>query len=224
MIAKEKEVFPMKKNIPILLLCFVLSFALMGCGRGEKQTTRYALNPDGTLNQLRWGMTFAQAAQAEKGIAKDNDQTQTQLEQGKDEGSELIVSLPPGELLGIWAQVLELRFCRLPEEGNDAPLRLTDIRILAGPEAEREDLATQAESALTMLEKEGYSSWKSADTLGAHVTGEALKKVHPNWSEGTIMGALDMPLYSASVSFAEYNYKCLSTSGLYKVLTEVLGQ
>ena len=95
----------MKKTIPILMLCLVLSFALMGCGRGEEKMTRYTLNPDGTLNKLQWGMTFAQAAQAEKGIAKDNYQTQTQLEQGKDAGRELIVSLPPGELLGIWAQV-----------------------------------------------------------------------------------------------------------------------
>ena len=214
----------MKKKILILLLCLVFPVALMGCGSGDRKISQYTLNPDGTLNKLQWGMTFAQAAQAEKGIAKDNYQTQTQLEQGKDAGRELIVSLPPGELLGIWAQVLELRFCRLAEEGNNAPLRLTDIRILVGHEVEREDLACKAESALTVLEIEGNSSWKSADTLGAYVTGEAMKKVYPNWAEETIRGCLDMPLYSASVSFAEYNYKCLSTSGLYKVLTEVLGK
>ncbi|MBR5701275.1 MAG: hypothetical protein IKX47_02315 [Oscillospiraceae bacterium] len=214
----------MKKNIPILLLCLVLSFALMGCGRGEKQTIRYTLNPDGTLNKLQWGMTFAQAAQAEKSIAKDNYQTQTQLEQGKDAGEELTILLPQGQLLDLGTSTVQLRFCRIAEEGEGAPLRLTDIRVLFGPGVEREDLSDRVEGALTAMEAAGYSSWAAAAILGDRIRRAALEKARPDWSEEIIQRKLESPLYTASVGIAEYEHVHLSTRGYYQALGEVLGK
>ena len=212
------------KRIAAFALCAFLLLALMGCGSGNRKIPQYTLNPDGTLNKLQWGMTIPQAARVEKRITEDNPQTTLALEQGKDAGEELIITLPQGQLLGLWTSTVQLRFCRFAEEGEGAPLRLSDIRILFGPGMEREDLSAKVEEALTAMEPAGYSSWASTVTLGDRIDRAALEKVRPNWSEEVIGQKLESPLYTASVGIAEYEHEHLSTRGYYQVLGEVLGK
>ena len=212
----------MKKKILILLLCLVFPIALMGCGSGDRKISQYTLNPDGTLNKLQWGMTFAQAARVEKRITEDNVQTTLALEQGKDAGEELTFLLPQGQLLGLGTSTVQLCFCRIAEEGEGAPLRLTDIRVLVGPGVEREDLSARVEGALTAMEAAGYSSWAAAATLGDRIRREALEKAWPDWSEEIIQRKLESPPYTASVGIDEYEHVHLSTRGYYQALGEVL--
>ena len=209
------------KRFVLFALCTALLLSLMGCGSRET-VTRYTLNPDGSLNKLRWGMTFAQAAKAEKGIAKDNDQTQAALEHGRDGENTLWISLPPGEFLENWAEQVRLRFSRFPSEGESAPLRLVEIQVLMGPEADKAALVSRAEAALTALTPSGHGSFASSETLGDRIGKEALSAAYPEWSAVTVKSMRELPLVNAAVSDAEYDHKCFSSSGYCLALAEAV--
>ncbi len=113
------------RKCPLFIL--ILALLLPGCGR-TKETPQYALNPDGTVGSLRWGMTFAQAVQAEKGVADRLPGAGLGFQ--PTERSMLRVRLPEGGNPGA-PVVVELRFHRIPQERNGTPpLRLTEIRVL----------------------------------------------------------------------------------------------
>ena len=98
------------------LLALLLVFALLllpGCGKTEK-TPQYNLNPDGTVDSLRWGMTYAQAARKVKQIAQEHPDVWWGYEP---EGTEVTVFMPQGTFLDYWTGYVHLIFRHFTAEG-----------------------------------------------------------------------------------------------------------
>lgn len=204
------------------LLALLLVFALLllpGCGKRADSPRAYTLNPDGTVDNLRWGMTYAQAARRVKQIAQEHPDAWWGYEP---EGTEVTVFMPLGVFLGYWPGYVHLIFRHFTAEGKRSPLRLVEIRVSFSPEAELEDLCSRAEAALTLMEPKSAWSWTSSDTLGDRASREAIEETYRGYTEEFIQRKCDMPLYTVSVSYAEYRHKLLTANGYYAALAEIL--
>lgn len=204
------------------LLALLLVFALLllpGCGKRADPPRAYTLNPDGTVDNLRWGMTYAQAARRVKQIAQEHPDAWWGYEP---EGTEVTVFMPQGTFLGFWTGYVHLIFRHFTAEGSRSPLRLAEIRASFSPEAELEDLCFRAEEALTLMEPKSAWSWTSPETLGDRASREAIDEAYKGYTEEFIQRKCDTPLYTVSVSNAEYGHKLLTANGYYAVLAEIL--
>ena len=199
----------------ILVLVLLL---LTGCSRTEK-TPQYTLNPDGTVGKLRWGMTYAQAARRVKQIAQEHPDAWWGYEP---EGTEVTVFMPQGALLGHWTASVRLIFRHFTAEGKRSPLRLAEIRIAFSPDAELEDLCSRAEEALTLMGLKTQWSWAALETLEDRASREAIAEAYKGYTEEFIQRKCDMPVYTVSVSYTDYQHKLLTASGYYAVLAEIL--
>lgn len=202
------------------LLALLLVFALLllpGCSKTE-ETPQYNLNPDGTVDNLRWGMTYAQAARTVKQIAQEHPDAWWGYEP---EGTEVTVFMPLGAFLGYWPGYVHLIFCHFTAEGKRSPLRLAEIRVSFSPEAELEDLCSRAEEALTLMEPKSAWSWASPETLGDRASREAIEKTYRGYTEESVQRKCDTPLYTVSVSNAD-GHKLLTANGYYAVLAAIL--
>ena len=102
------------------LLAMLLVFALLllpGCGKTVKPP-QYNLNPDGTVDNLRWGMTYAQAARMVKQIAQEHPDAWLGDEP---EGTEATVFMPQGTILGYGTGYVHLIFRHFTAEGKRSP-------------------------------------------------------------------------------------------------------
>lgn len=202
------------------LLALLLVFALLllpGCSKTE-ETPQYNLNPDGTVDNLRWGMTYAQAARTVKQIAQEHPDAWWGYEP---EGTEVTVFMPLGAFLGYWPGYVHLIFRHFTAEGKRSPLRLAEIRVSFSPEAELEDLCSRAEEALTLMEPKSAWSWASPETLGDRASREAIGKTYRGYTEESVQRKCDTPLYTVSVSNAD-GHKLLTANGYYAVLAAIL--
>lgn len=207
------------------LLALLLVFALVllpGCRHRALPTPEYTLNPDGTVDRLRWGMTYTQAARVVKQIAQDHPDARWGWYEPT--GTELTVRLPDGRFLGTYTCAFELHFRRFSAEGKGSHLRLADIRIVMGPYdgVELEDMAARAETALTGLEPVKDCAWASPETLGQRVGREALEALWPGYLEGFIQRRYDSPLVAADLTMGQYQWKTIVFDGYYAALAEVL--
>ena len=83
----------------LLVLLLVLALVLLpGCGRRVQPTPEYSLNPDGSPDRLRWGMTYTQAARLVKQIAQDHPDARWGWYEPT--RTELTVGLQNGHFLG----------------------------------------------------------------------------------------------------------------------------
>ena len=211
----------MRRLFSILLMVFLL--LLPGCSKTE-ETPHYTLNPDGTIGDLRWGMTFTEAARAEKGIA-DIYPGAAFLGLQPTDKSILPIHLPKGEFLGIDTPVIvELYFQRISKERNQTPpLRLTEIRIFIVSITEKVDLTDWAGACLTRMEpateQTAINAWTSAETLGDRVPRDILQKAFRYNTEAFIDSLCGKALYTASADTATR----LFTGGYYQALAAALG-
>lgn len=211
----------MRRLFSVLLMVFLL--LLHGCGKTE-ETPQYNLNPDGTIGDLRWGMTFTQAARAEKGIAHIYPGAAFLGSQPTDK-STLRIRLPDGEFLGTNIPVIvELYFQRISKERNQTPpLRLTEIRIFIVSITEKVDLTDWAGACLTRMEPvtepAAISAWASAETLGDRVPRDILQEAFRYNTEAYIDSLCGKALYTASTDTATR----LFTGGYYQALAAALG-
>ena len=183
----------------------------------------YTLNPDGTVDKLRWGMTYTQAARVLKQIAQDHPDARWGWYEPT--GTEVTVHLRNGHFLGSYSNALELHFRRFSAEGAGSHLRLADIRIVTGPfdGVEPEVMAARAEEALTGLEPLKDWAWASPETLGERVGREALEALWPGYLEEFIQRRYDSPPVTADLTMGQYQYKTLVFDGYCAALAEVLG-
>ena len=208
----------MRRLFSVLLMVFLL--LLPGCGnRAPKDDGPLTLNPDGTVDSLRWGMTYAQAARKVRQIAQEHPDAWWGYEP---EGTEVTVFMPLGVFLGYWPGYVHLIFRHFTAEGKRSPLRLVEIRVSFSPEAELEDLCSRAEAALTLMGPKSAWSWTSPETLGDRVSRESIEEAYRGYTEEFIQRKCDMPLYTVSVSYAEYRHKLLTANGYYAALAEIL--
>ena len=205
------------------LLALLLVFALLlipGCGKKRADPPRkYTLNPDGTIDSLRWGMTYVQAARTVKQIAQEHPDVWWGYEP---EGTEVTVFMPQGTFLDYWTGYVHLVFRHFTAEGKRSPLRLTEIRVSFYPEAELEDLCSRAEEALTLMRTKTAWSWTSSETLGDRASREVIEEIFKGYTEEFIQQKCDMPLYTVSVSNTEYRHKLFAANGYYAALAEIL--
>ena len=202
------------------LLALLLVFALLllpGCSKTE-ETPQYNLNPDGTVDNLPWGMTYVQAARTVKQIAQEHPDVWWGYEP---EGTEVTVFMPQGTFLDYWTGYVHLVFRHFTAEGKRSPLRLTEIRVSFYPETELEDLCSRAEEALTLMEPKSAWSWASPETLGDRASREAIEKTYRGYTEESVQSKCDTPLYTVSVSNAD-GHKLLTANGYYAVLAAIL--
>ena len=206
-----------RKLLALLLILALLP--LPGCGKREYPPRAYTLNPDGTVDSLRWGMTYAQAARKVRQIAQEHPDAWWGYEP---EGTEVTVFMPQGAILGYGTGYVRLIFRHFTAEGSRSPLRLAEIRVSFYPEAELEDLCSRAEEALTLMEPKSAWSWTSPETLGDRVSRESIEEAYRGYTEEFIQRKCDMPLYTVSVSNAEYRHKLLTANGYYAALAAIL--
>lgn len=208
----------MRRLFSVLLMVFLL--LLPGCGnRAPKDDGPLTLNPDGTVDSLRWGMTYAQAARKVKQIAQEHPDAWWGYEP---EGTEVTVFMPQGAILGYGTGYVHLIFRHFTAEGSRSPLRLAEIRVSFYPEAELEDLCSRAEEALTLMEPKSAWSWTSPETLGDRASREVIEEFFKGYTEEFIQRKCDTPLYTVSVSNAEYGHKLLTANGYYAALAAIL--
>ncbi len=204
------------------LLALLLVFALVllpGCRRRALPKPEYTLNPDGTVDSLRWGMTYAQAARTVKQIAQEHPDAWLGDEP---EGTKATVFMPQGTILGYGTGYVHLIFRHFTAEGKRSPLRLAEIRVSFYPEAELEDLCFRAEEALTLMEPKSAWSWTSPETLGDRASREAIEKTYRGYTEESVQRKCDTPLYTVPVSYAEYRHKLLTANRYYAAFTVIL--
>lgn len=204
----------MRKAVAFLLILALL--LLPGCSKTE-ETPRYTLNPDGTIGDLCWGMTFTEAARAEKSIAHIYPGAAFLGSQPTDKSS-LRIRLPNGEFLGTGAHVVELSFQRISKERKETPpLRLTEIRILVIRKTEETGLADWAGACLTLMEPTAINTWTSVGTLGDRVPRDVLQEAFRDNTEAYIDSLCGVALYTASASSTR-----LFTNGYYQALAVAL--
>lgn len=205
--------------LPVLVLMLLL---LPGCGsKGPRDEGPLTLNPDGTLGNLRWGMTREEAAVADRRIIYNTDPARAS-------------DACNVEFLGRQAGVA-LHFRSFPEEGEDAPERLWLIKVSFFLERGEPDYIPIVGEHFTESEEEqsyGYGGWTSTETLEDRVPRKRLEKL---WPEGVENGRTTKPLWQAgaistrgpadaggipaSTGDREFSYNAV---GYYQVLADIL--
>ena len=207
----------MRKSVVFLL---VLALVLLpGCGRKAPSTPEYTLNPDGTIDRLRWGMTYAQAGRVVKSIREQHPDI---LWGDEPAVTELTVLLPVGVVQGRWAYIIQLTFRHLWQEGKRSPLRLVEIQMTFSPETELSALRAWAAEALSGMEQKTEWRLASPETLGDRVSREVLLEVYHGYSDEYLSRLPEEPLYSAAVTATEYQHTRLTTEGRGAALAEAL--
>lgn len=223
--------FFVKKRLLLLLL--LLSVTLSGCGgRSPKQ---FSPNPDGTVGRFRWGMTIAEACQADERIAAEHNDPPWPDEHTA-EAESYHCNIDEVEFLGKTTSLV-LFFCRIPSEGAEAPLRLTQIRaVLFLEEGDPDYTSLVAKQVSSRLKETAEGLWESPETLGDRVPRSALAEFYPDWGEETLDRFCANPLCSVQVqslngpidvygtesSTTGYREFYYTAAGYYQVLGEIL--
>ncbi len=223
--------FFVKKRLLLLLL--LLSVTLSGCG--GRSPKRFSPNPDGTVGRFRWGMTIAEACQADERIAAEHNDPRWPDEHTA-EGERYRCNIDEVDFLG-HPTSLELYFRRIPSEGAEAPLRLTQIRaVLFLEEGDPDCIPLVAKRVSSRLKETAEGLWESAETLADRVPRSALAECFPSWSEENLDTYSASPLCSVQVQslsgpadvcgtesstsgYREFYYIAV---GYYQVLGEIL--
>ena len=209
----------MRKTIAVILILAL--FLLPGCGRQAASWKEYTMNPDGTLDKLRWGMTYSQAVRTEKSMRRNNPDAWWGYQP---DGAEAELKFPDGTVLGLWSGNIHLIFRRFSAEGTGAPLRLVEIRVIYSPtDAEIEDVCTRAEACLTQMEPSSGRAWRAAVTLGDRISRDAIEEAFPGLSAEAIQNKQALPLTTAAVTLIEYASIRFTASGYDQALAELLG-
>ena len=221
----------MRKFYAFLL---ILALALLpGCG--NRAPTSFTPNRDGTVGRFRWGMTVEQACQADERIAAEhNDPRWPDEHTAKAESYRC--NIDEVEFLGKTTSLV-LFFCRIPSEGAEAPLRLTQIRaVLFLEEGDPDYTPLVAKQVSSRLKETAEGLWESAETLGDRVPRSALAELYPDWGEETLDRFCANPLCSVQVqslngpidvygtesSTTGYREFYYTAAGYYQVLGEIL--
>lgn len=207
----------MRRLLALLLIIALL--LLPGCGDRTADYHRYTLNPDGTLDGLRWGMTYARAVRRVKELRRTAPDAWWGY---APPGSEAEVKLPDGTVLGFWSGNIHMVFRRFSGEGKNAPLRLAEIRVIFY-DAETEALCRAAGEQLTGMQSKRQTFLASPETLGDRMDREAVAKAWEGYTEEFIEGKCAAPLYTAAVTTVEYGHRQLTTEGYHLALAEILG-
>lgn len=187
----------MRKCIAFFLVLALL--LLPGCK--PRANTAFDPNPDGTLGPFRWGMTWTEAARADKRIADEFPEAWLGYPEAARKGPYFTIT--DGTFLGYKA-VIELYFERLPEEGEDAPMRLVQMQARMLRSEEEPDYIPQVVSLTEAcfpreLRAADDLCWTSAETFGDRVGMDRLAKEHPCWAENSLEWLGAKPLWSVTL-------------------------
>ncbi len=216
----------MRRLFSVLLM--ILLLLLPGCGnRAPKDDGPLTLNPDGTLGNLRWGMTWEEARTADSRILFP--------EEGGYEDADHVSKAVNVEFMDRQAG-LTLRFIRFPEEGENAPRRLYMIHVFFNLKAGEPDYIPLVKACLTGdtvevgRQRRGSGEWGSAETLEDRIPRERLEARYsdradqagqPLWRAGALStrGPADAGGMPAITGDREFIY---NATGYYLILADIL--
>ena len=187
----------MKRNVLRILVPILVLAMLAGCtGKLEVKPTPTPAdlrpNPDGTLGNLRWGMTWEEAGRADGRIVFPEDAAPKGKDNKLDERPDVLIQ--GVDFLGHTAD-LELAFEYFGEEKQP---RLTMLRVLLFLKDGEPDYIPLVGECIDAANRD-VGEWTSPETLGETVSREALKEFYPDWAEEDLDTIAARPLWFAFV-------------------------
>ncbi len=178
----------------LALLLFFALLLLPGCGKTARTTDEgpLTLNPDGTLGNLRWGMRYAEAVNADSRIRLGtSDDPNLNICEVEFLGKRWTLSLtfgPPATMAGYVGDGVS-RLGRMTlsplEEGSWEDL-VEPLEAVLGPRnitARYVGPEWDEEGRFTCSSHEGLPkwawAWESAETMGSRLTGRELAAAYP---------------------------------------------